>query len=186
LGALILITGGARSGKSTYAEKLARDLGGPVLYIATAVPFDAEMQDRIARHRERRPADWDTWEGYRNLAAVFESPPRNYRVVLLDCVTIMVTNLLLQSDGDEPEKLNATAWDRVEQNIWGEVQAFLTAAAGSEATVIMVTNEVGSGIVPENQLARIFRDTAGRINQAIATRAQTVYLVVCGLPVKIK
>ncbi|MGD8399744.1 MAG: bifunctional adenosylcobinamide kinase/adenosylcobinamide-phosphate guanylyltransferase [Bacillota bacterium] len=186
MGKLIVITGGVRSGKSTYAEKLARDAGGPVLYIATAVPFDREMQDRIARHRERRPADWDTWEGDRNLAAVFQSLPRDYRTVLLDCVTILITNLLLQAEGAEAGNLSAAAWERIEQNIWGEIQAFLTAAAQTTAMVIMVTNEVGAGIVPENQLARVFRDIAGRINQALAVRADEVYLVVCGLPVRLK
>jgi adenosylcobinamide kinase/adenosylcobinamide-phosphate guanylyltransferase len=186
MGDLILITGGARSGKSAYAEKLARNLGGPVLYIATAVPFDQEMQDRIARHRERRPVDWDTYEGNRNLAAVFKSPARNYRTVLLDCVTILITNLLLQEEGAESGNFAAAAWERIEQNIWGEIQTFLNAAAQTTVTVIMVTNEVGDGIVPENQLARFFRDIAGRINQAIATRADRVYLLVCGLPVKLK
>jgi adenosylcobinamide kinase/adenosylcobinamide-phosphate guanylyltransferase len=186
MGDLILVTGGARSGKSTYAEKLARDLGRPVLYIATAVPFDREMRDRIARHRARRPADWDTYEGDRNLAAVFKSHPHSYRTVLLDCVTILITNLLLQADGVETGNLGAAVWEKIEQNIWGELQAFLTAATQATATVIIVTNEVGYGIVPENQLARIFRDIAGRVNQQLAARAQTVYLVVCGLPVKLK
>jgi adenosylcobinamide kinase/adenosylcobinamide-phosphate guanylyltransferase len=183
---LILVTGGARSGKSTYAEKLARDLDRPVLYLATAVPFDDEMRERIAKHRARRPAHWGTWEGTRNLRTVFDGPAQNYSVLLLDCVTILVSNWLLEAVGAGAENWEAAAIEQLEQRISAEIQSFLEAARQHAATVIMVTNEVGAGIVPENKLARLFRDIAGRINQYLAAQADEVDLVVCGLPVKIK
>jgi adenosylcobinamide kinase/adenosylcobinamide-phosphate guanylyltransferase len=183
---LIVITGGARSGKSAFAEKLARESDAPVLYIATAIPFDVEMQDRIAHHRKRRPASWDTWEGYRNLTAVFDNSARTYRVILLDCITILVSNWLLEHSKATADQFDAAAMERLERRIWADLQGFLDAAARHGVTVLLVTNEVGYGIVPENQLARIFRDIAGRINQAIAARADEVYLIVCGLPLKIK
>jgi adenosylcobinamide kinase/adenosylcobinamide-phosphate guanylyltransferase len=186
MGQLILITGGARSGKSTYAEQLARNLDRPVLYIATAIPFDTEMQERVAKHRARRPADWATWEGYRNLREVFDRRDQTYSVLLVDCLTILVSNWLLERGSAGMENWEAVAPDELEQMIHIELQTFLDAAGQREATVIMVTNEVGAGIVPENKLARLFRDIAGRINQTVAARADQVYLVVCGLPVKLK
>jgi adenosylcobinamide kinase/adenosylcobinamide-phosphate guanylyltransferase len=183
---LILVTGGVRSGKSNYAEQLARNLGQPVLYIATALPFDGEMQERIAHHRARRPADWDTWEAYRDLRTIFDRPDQTYPVLLVDCLTILVSNWLLERDAAGGEKWETIAPQELEQMIQAELRAFLDAAGQHGATVIMVTNEVGAGIVPENKLARLFRDIAGRINQTVAARADEVYLLVCGLPVKIK
>ena len=99
MGKAILITGGARSGKSSYAEKLARELGGNVLYIATSIPFDEEMKNRVKKHRESRPSEWDTFEGYRGLGPVISGKGGQYRGILLDCVTVMLTNLLLEYPG---------------------------------------------------------------------------------------
>lgn len=183
---LILITGGARSGKSSYAEQLARDVGERVLYVATAIGFDAEMQDRIARHRQQRPAHWDTWEGYQNLKTIFDDQSKTYDVILLDCITLLVSNWILQQTEATMVGWDGASLERLEQRIIEELRSFLDEAIRRNVTVIMVTNEVGFGIVPENQLARIFRDVAGRVNQYIATRARTVYLVVCGQALQIK
>lgn len=183
---MILVTGGARSGKSTYAETLARQWGEKVLYIATAVPCDAEMDDRIKRHQLRRPAHWDTFEGYRDLKQVFAGPAQNADVILLDCVTVQLSNLLWDELGEDVEGATPDQLSAVEQKLTAEVADFLDAAKQHPVSVIMVTNEIGFGIVPDNKLARIFRDLAGRVNQYLAARADAVYLLVCGLPLQLK
>ena len=183
---IVLITGGARSGKSTYAEKLAKEAKGGVLYIATSIPFDDEMKDRVKKHKERRPDNWYTFEGYKDLKQVFCNEKLHFDLILLDCVTIMVTNLMLEQSGDNFDALNNSDIDIMESKILNEIAEFIDSADKSMKTIIFVTNELGSGIVPECKMARVFRDIAGRVNQYIASRAQKVYMVVCGIPVKIK
>jgi adenosylcobinamide kinase/adenosylcobinamide-phosphate guanylyltransferase len=185
MGKLVLVTGGARSGKSTYAERLARDYGNDVLYVATSVPVDAEMRDRIQKHRRQRPACWSTFEGYRDLKRIYRYG-KSYAAVLVECVTVMIANLMYEQTGEDVGIFSPAELAKLEEAILGEFRDFLTEAVGHPCPVIMVTNEVGFGIVPENKMARIFRDIAGRVNQYLASRADEVYLVVCGLPVKIK
>lgn len=186
MGKAILITGGARSGKSSYAEKLARELGGKILYIATSIPFDDEMKSRVKKHRESRPSEWDTFEGYKGLGQVISEKGGQYKGILLDCITVMVTNLLLEYPGIDCDNACYEDFQEAERLIKEEVEKLLEGIGKSEATVIMVTNEVGSGIVPENLLGRVFRDIAGRINQYIAERCDEVYITVCGIPLKLK
>ena len=186
MGKAILITGGARSGKSQYAEQLAKSLGDNILYIATAIPFDAEMKHRVRMHKESRPAEWDTYEGYRGLGKVIESKSAQYDGILLDCITVMVTNLLLEQPEISTENPDMKDFEKAEAVIKHEVEELVKSISKASATVIMVTNELGSGIVPENFMARIFRDIAGRVNQTVAAAADEVYLTVCGIPVKIK
>ncbi len=186
MGKAILITGGARSGKSSYAERLAKELEGNILYIATSIPFDDEMKNRVKKHRDSRPAEWDTYEGYRGLGAIIEDKGRQYKGILLDCVTVMVTNLLLEHPGIDYENVRYEDFEEAEKEIKEEVDGLLRGVKLSEATVIMVTNELGSGIVPENLLGRVFRDIAGRMNQYIAEQCDEVYMTVCGLPLKLK
>ncbi len=186
MGKAILITGGARSGKSTYAEKLARELGGDVLYIATSIPFDEEMKSRVKKHRESRPSEWDTYEGYRGLGRVISESGGQYKGILLDCVTVMVTNLLLEYPDINYDNARYEDFAEAERAINEEVEELLKGIADTAATVIMVTNELGSGIVPENLLGRVFRDIAGRVNQHIAAHCDEVFLTVCGLPLKLK
>jgi len=183
---IIFITGGARSGKSTYAEKLASETKGQVLYIATSIPFDDEMKDRVKKHKERRPATWCTFEGYKNLKQVFYNNDMQFDTILLDCITIMVTNLMFETAGDNFDDLSDESIATMEKEILQEVSDFLFEAEKSRKTVIIVTNEIGCGIVPEYKMARVFRDIAGRVNQYIASRSQEVHLVVCGIPIKIK
>jgi adenosylcobinamide kinase / adenosylcobinamide-phosphate guanylyltransferase len=183
---IVLITGGARSGKSTYAEKLAKEAKSGVLYIATSIPFDDEMKDRVKKHKERRPATWYTFEGYKNLRQVFYNEVMQFDTILLDCITIMVTNLMFEQAGDNFDDLNDQAIDTMEKEILQEVTDFLDEAEKSLKTIILVTNEIGCGIVPEYKMARVFRDIAGRVNQYIASRAEEVHMVVCGIPIKIK
>ncbi|HYF82089.1 MAG TPA: bifunctional adenosylcobinamide kinase/adenosylcobinamide-phosphate guanylyltransferase [Clostridia bacterium] len=186
MGKAILITGGARSGKSSYAEKLAREQEGNVLYIATSIPFDEEMKNRVKKHRESRPSEWDTYEGYRGLGRVISEKSSQYKGILLDCVTVMVTNLLLEHSGIDYENASYEDFEVVERAINEEIEELLKGVSQADATVIMVTNELGSGIVPENLLGRVFRDIAGRVNQRIAEHCDEVFLTVCGLPLKLK
>ena len=186
MGKSILITGGARSGKSSYAEKLAKELGGRVLYIATSIPFDEEMKLRVKRHKESRPREWDTFEGCKGLGRVISEKGSQYKGILLDCITVMVTNLLLEYTGMEGNDCSNEDFEKAEKEIEREIAELMAGIGNSEASVIIVTNELGSGIVPENPLARAFRDIAGRMNQYIAERCDEVYITVCGIPLKLK
>jgi adenosylcobinamide kinase/adenosylcobinamide-phosphate guanylyltransferase len=164
---LTLVLGGARSGKSRYAESLITALPPPWIYVATAEPGDAEMRKRIDAHRARRGASWQTVEAPRDLAAVLKSEPA--MPMLVDCLTLWLSNILL-ADADI-DKASA----ELEQ-----------ALSGFQAPVVLVANEVGYGIVPDNALARKFRDLQGVLNQRIAARADRVALVVAGLPLAVK
>jgi adenosylcobinamide kinase/adenosylcobinamide-phosphate guanylyltransferase len=168
LPALSLVIGGARSGKSTFAEGLVTATPRPRRYIATAEAWDDEMRDRIARHRQDRGADWLTVEAPLDLAAALAKAEPG-EVVLVDCATLWLTNHML-ADHD----LNAKT---------GEL---LTALASCAAPVVMVSNETGWGIVPENALARRFRDEQGRLNQRLAAQAGLVVTVIAGLPMVLK
>lgn len=167
---IMLITGGARSGKSAYAEALAAASGMEVVYIATAQALDAEMADRIARHRARRPREWRTVEAPLTLADTVRENADQNRCLLIDCLTLWLTNLL----SIEPSAAQASRQD------------FLAALGEARGTVIVVTNEIGMGVVPLGELSRRFVDEMGRFNQAVAARADRVVLMVAGLPVSVK
>jgi adenosylcobinamide kinase/adenosylcobinamide-phosphate guanylyltransferase len=164
---LSVVTGGARSGKSALAERLARAGGGPLTYIATAEPLDDEMRDRIARHRDGRGAGWHTVEAPRDLAGALGAVASG--TVLVDCATLWLGNRML--DGADPA---------------GDARDLVAALAGCRGRVVVVTNEVGSGIVPDNALARRFRDSQGRLNQRLAAEAGLVVAVIAGLPLVLK
>lgn len=177
---LILILGGARSGKSSYAEKLALELGGPdVLYIATAQAFDDEMRDRIAAHQAARPAGWRTLEAPSLIAASVADAIGGARVVLLDCVTLLASNALLALGEEPPAQAAEAAVD-------AEISALLATYRASNATWIVVSNEVGLGLVPPYPLGRAYRDALGRANQRLAAAADRVLFMVAGLPLQIK
>ena len=176
---IVLVTGGARSGKSTFAEQYAETYGDNVSYIATAQVYDQEMQTRVDLHRTRRPDSWYTYEApYADEAIICEATTRS-DVVLFDCLTLYTTNLLLAAD------TAATSYDR-QQFVLERVGKVIAAARSSNSTIIFVTNEVGLGIVPDNALAREYRDLAGWVNQKVAASADEVYLVISGLAVEIK
>lgn len=186
MGKAILITGGARSGKSRFAEKIMRELEGPVLYLATAKVTDEEMEVRVQKHKAQRPAHWTTIEGYKNLGNLIAEQGNTYDGILLDCITIMVTNLLFEIPEMNESSITMDSAEKAESTIMDEIDALIDGIQASQATVVMVTNEIGSGIVPEYPLARIFRDIAGRVNQRLASQAQEVYLAVSGIPIRIK
>ena len=164
---IILVTGGARSGKSAIAEARALGWTGRATYIATAQAFDAEMEQRIAAHQARRGAEWDDLAAPLALAAALHDS--DGQPCLVDCLTLWLTNVMM----DERD------W-RVEADI------LLAALAARQSPVVLVTNEVGGGIVPDNALARAFRDAAGLLNQRVAAMADEVVLAVCGLPMRVK
>ncbi len=178
---VILITGGARSGKSTLAEDKARAFD-KVTYIATARPCDGEMAARIAHHRARRPASWRTFEGVTGLAgAVFEGD----QCVLLDCVTNLVTNLMLDTpiDWEQPQDADV---QEVECLALAELEALVLRTRELGVALILVNNEVGMGLVPVYPFGRAFRDVAGRVGQRLASLADEVYFCVSGIPLRVK
>jgi len=167
----VLVLGGARSGKSRFALGLAAAAPGPRAYLATAEALDDEMRERIARHREERGGDWTTVEEPLDLPGRLAKLAAGHGAVIVDCLTLWVSNLLHA----DPAGAEARFDDLV---------AALPAAGG--AKVVLVANEVGMGIVPENPLARRFRDLAGRLNQQVAAAAGEVHLVVAGIPLRVK
>jgi adenosylcobinamide kinase/adenosylcobinamide-phosphate guanylyltransferase len=172
MGRLILVTGGARSGKSACAEGLvAASPAAPVTYVATAEALDAEMAERIRRHRARRPAHWQTVEAPRDADRRLADLVRQAGWVVLDCLTIFLANLLPEQE---------------DEAILARVEALAAAAVAGRGHAVVVTNEVGSGIVPADPTTRRFRDLAGLANQAVARRASEVYLTVAGLVQRLK
>ena len=176
---IILVTGGARSGKSSFAEKLAGVAGSRVAYIATAEIWDKEMAERVDLHQKRRPSSWKTYEAPRQAEEAIEKAEPVADVILFDCLTVYSSNGLLAL----PENL---ARDQRRDAVLENADKLIFAAQRFTGTVIFVTNEVGDGIVPDNPLAREFRDIAGIVNQKVAQAADEVYWIVCGLPVEIK
>jgi adenosylcobinamide kinase/adenosylcobinamide-phosphate guanylyltransferase len=168
------ILGGCRSGKSRYALELARHLPADRrIFIATAVPLDDEMRTRVARHQAERGKEWDTVEAPLNLPQTIETHGRKPgHVVLVDCLTFWVNNLLMES-------AEASA-------VQMQIPRLVEALEGTRCPAFLVSNEVGAGIVPENHLARIFRDAVGSMNQAVAACASNVFWVVAGIPVPVK
>jgi len=164
-----LVLGGARSGKSAYAERLIAARDGAPVYIATAEPGDDEMAERIAAHRARRGEGWRTIEAPIELAGALRAEARPGNAVLVDCLTIWLSNLLFAA-----------------RDIDADMAGLMDALSEVEGPVVLVSNEVGLGIVPENALARAFRDHAGRLNQMVAQAADEVVLVTAGLPMTLK
>ncbi|HHY12231.1 MAG TPA: bifunctional adenosylcobinamide kinase/adenosylcobinamide-phosphate guanylyltransferase [Firmicutes bacterium] len=188
MGRLILITGGARSGKSSFAEKLAGEMArsgtgegpvAPVVYIATCIPGDDEMRQRVENHKIRRPSHWKTVEEPLDLAGALKREGTGSRVVLVDCLGLYVTNLFCQEAADTPQN------DRC-HDVLGAVREVAGAARDVPAHVIVVSNEVGMGLVPEYPLGRLFRDALGWANQILAEASDQVYFMVSGIPVAVK
>jgi adenosylcobinamide kinase / adenosylcobinamide-phosphate guanylyltransferase len=204
---IVLVTGGGRSGKSTYAQRLAQDLPGPRMYIATATPFDEELTERIAAHRRSRGEEH--WPGTIEEPLALAQAIRDakaYPSVLVDCLTVWVGNLMwsaeqasapgggpsgaspeaARSGGTRPGGVPAVGAPPSEASVASACDEIVAACREHEGTVVLVTNEVGLGIIPENPAARLYRDLLGRCNQVIAVAADTVILMVAGLPIVVK
>ena len=181
---MILVTGGDKSGKSAFAEDLAKKVNGNVLYIATAKVTDEEMEHRILKHKQRRPEYWDTLESYINLAEKIKNAEDKYCCILLDCITLLLTNLIFEySETDDVEKMDFV---KLENKILLELKEIAEICSASKSEIIIVTGEIGLGIVPMDKLSRYFRDMMGNVNQILAQKANEVYFVVSGIPMKIK
>ena len=167
-GSIIYISGGARSGKSSFAQKLAEQLSPHPIYLATAQAYDAEMSDRIRRHQSDRDARWRTHEEPIDLCQAL-SGYSSGDVIVIDCLTLWLSNILL-----------------AEKNVKMEEDKLVSHLKNQQATLIVVSNEVGMGIVPDNALARSFRDVAGRLNQTVAAVSDEAFVLISGLPLRLK
>lgn len=169
---IILVLGGARSGKSTFALKLAQKYKKNVAFVATCQALDKEMSQRISLHKKNRPKEWDTFEECTDISSLLSEISSNYKCIIIDCLTLLVSNLYLSGI--------------TEKSIEAKITTVLKTIKRTKTTCIIVSNEVGLGIVPANKVAREFRDIAGRINQLFAREADEVFFTVSSIPVKIK
>lgn len=182
---LILVTGGARSGKSHYAEDLCRAQENKTAYIATSIPFDEDFKERVKKHREMRPDSWDTYEVYEDIYKVIPELSGKYETVILDCVTLMVNNLMFKENLDY-DKMTGEEIDKLELMIKEQFEKLIEAVKRTELYFVIVTNEIGLSPVAANRLTRIYTDIIGRMNQLIAQNSDEVYFVISGIPMKIK
>ncbi|WP_455539753.1 bifunctional adenosylcobinamide kinase/adenosylcobinamide-phosphate guanylyltransferase [Terrisporobacter sp.] len=182
---IILVTGGARSGKSNFAESLCIRQNNETAYIATSIPFDEEMKSRVKKHQESRPKEWKTYEIYKDIYTIVEELNENHKTVIMDCVTLMVNNLMF-TYGIEVDKATSKELDELEDYIKDQIIKLMEALKKTDLYFVIVSNEVGMGIVPENKLSRIYADFIGRVNQLIAKYSDEVYFVVSGVPMKVK
>ena len=176
---LTLILGGARSGKTSYAQEQARQIGGKVLYVATAAAGDDEMRMRIEAHRATRPAEWQTLEVTLQVGEALISNQVRTQVVIVDCVTLLVSNVLLSFS-------EAAPFEDVKQKVEAEIDGLLKAYSEMGGQWFIVSNEVGLGLVPPYPLGRFYRDLLGWANQALARSAERVIFMVAGIPTVIK
>jgi len=172
----VFILGGARSGKSRFAQELAGEPGSKVLFVATGEALDEEMKARIDQHKEARPQSWRTLEARTNIGRQLEKQIGDAEVVIIDCLTLLVSNLL----GAEPDCVEA------EEQLTREITELIACMDKLDASFIIVSNEVGMGLVPETKLGRVYRDLLGKANQLIAQRANEVYFMAADIPMKIK
>ena len=179
----ILIVGGARSGKSRFAQELARKLGMQVLFVATAEAGDLEMCQRIEQHRKERPSTWRTLEVTCHVGHRIEQEIGNVQAVIVDCVTLLVSNIFSLHSEQALEQIEESV---LENQVTVEINELVECMKKVEARFIIVSNEVGLGLVPANRIGRLYRDLIGKANQTLAQYADEVYLMVAGLPMKTK
>jgi len=181
---IILVLGGARSGKSRFAQNLASDIGHRVLYVAPLVPRDEEMRHRVERHRKSRPSDWRTVEAPTGVAKALREHIADTEVVILDCLTLLVANLM--SPSHDTTEMGSIDYEATQRKLSMELEALLGCIEGSPTSLIIVSNEVGSGLVSPYPSGRAFRDLLGEANQFIAERVDKVYMMIAGIPLELK
>ena len=175
---VIMVTGGSRSGKSVIAEQKAKEYGKrSVLYLATAIPIDDDMKERIRMHQERRDPEWGTYEVVRNTEK---------NTILLDCVTVMITNILFEEEDRDFDKISASEVEKLENEVIKELSNLVKAIRDEDKTLVIVSNEVGMSLVPSYRLGRIFSDISGKANQVLASLSDEVYVAISGLPLRLK
>jgi adenosylcobinamide kinase/adenosylcobinamide-phosphate guanylyltransferase len=182
---VILVTGGARSGKSNFAEQLCINRNNETAYIATSIPFDDELKDRVKKHKESRPQNWNTYEIYKDIYSIIEEISKKHKTAILDCVTLLVNNLMFTYEIDI-DKANQDQINNLEMYIKDQVSKLFKEIKKTDLYFVTVTNELGMAVVPDNKLSRVYTDIVGRINQCIASQSDEVYFVVSGIPMKIK
>jgi len=173
MGQIILITGAARSGKSSFALKLSKKFNGKKIFIATAIPIDEEMKERIRKHKKQRKKEFVTIEEPYNLSSIINNIDKNYSLAIIDCITVWLGNIFYRHNNNSKKILN-------------EINILLNALKNIKKNIILVTNEVGWGIVPENKISRLYSDIAGNLNKKLAILSKEVYVLFCGIPLKIK
>ncbi|MDP6685316.1 MAG: bifunctional adenosylcobinamide kinase/adenosylcobinamide-phosphate guanylyltransferase [Candidatus Omnitrophota bacterium] len=172
MGKIIFVLGGARSGKSTYAVEFAKGIQKSVAFVATCLALDEEMKKRIELHIKKRPAGWETFEEPKDVSALLERKGSQFDLIIIDCLTLLISNLI--SDG------------LMDEDIEDKINKMIKVLKLNKCESIIVSNEVGLGIVPDNELARRFRDLAGKLNQMIGAQADEVVFMVSGIPLKLK
>jgi adenosylcobinamide kinase / adenosylcobinamide-phosphate guanylyltransferase len=186
MGEMVLILGGARSGKSSLAERMAERGGPRVTFLATAQALDEEMRQRIAAHRVARPREWQTIEEPLDVASAVESAVRDSDTVLVDCLTVWVSNHLCAVAAVESTPEWHQEVEQLRVRLRDQADRIASAAASGKATLLLVSNEVGLGLVPDNPLGRAYRDLLGAINRQLAADAERVLLLVAGIPLDVK
>ncbi len=181
-----MILGGARSGKSAMAERMAREMGGRVTFVATAQPLDEEMRRRIAKHREARPAEWRTVEEPLDLPVALKKATAESDVVLVDCLTLWLSNQLCRIEAPEGSQGWHEATEGLARELERSASQMVEAVRSAEATALLISNEVGLGLVPPTTLGRAYRDLLGLVNRRLAAEADQVLLMVAGLAVDLK
>jgi adenosylcobinamide kinase / adenosylcobinamide-phosphate guanylyltransferase len=182
LSKITLLLGGARSGKSYYAQEAAKKVN-KVLFVATAEAGDEDMRRRIRKHQEDRPANWRTLEATTHIGQHIEDTLEDEELVIIDCITLLITNILCQIDDKDFDTCDESV---LEKKVYAEINELLDCLKNVNAEFIIVSNEVGLGIVPDNRISRIYRDLLGRANQILAASADEVYLMIAGIPLRVK
>ena len=178
-----LIIGGARSGKSHFAQELGLKSTQPVLFVATAVAGDEEMRQRIEEHKKARPTTWSTLEVPSHIGNQIRQKIGKAQTVIVDCITLLVNNIFSQYCDAADESINAPL---IEKEVMAEIDELVDCINQVKARFIIVSNEVGLGLVPDNRIGRLYRDLLGRANQVLAQRADEIYLMAAGIPILIK
>ncbi|MCF7634917.1 MAG: cobinamide kinase/cobinamide phosphate guanylyltransferase [Dehalococcoides mccartyi] len=181
-----LLIGGARSGKSSYAEELAKSIGGNIVFVATAEAGDDEMKTRILRHQQARPPEWGLIEASLGVGEKIIARVNNADVIILDCITLLVNNIMCRYMLEHGDELTGDAADYLDAAVKKEINDVIKAMEKTGASFIVVTNDVGAGLIPPNAMARVYRDLLGRANQMLGAYVEYVYLMVAGLPMQVK